>query len=350
MCRRPSYSAGARRLSASWGRVWYCRFEHSALRQDARLDKPPQRDQKLPREGYNAELPIARIAMPKPRLVPLGQRTARLEPQPAPRNFHRHGPYRAIACFGDAQFVADLPTLMGCRRQTRQGPNLFPILKAPPSKKLHHKEPGTGEPNAPQAHQLAHLLEHGVLARAQQLPPVGLQRIDLLREEAYLLPVALQPGAQGRRQRGAIPLPQLGQLSGHVALQREAHPLVAQQAVHAIGHPRSVPFGSLELSVELPAVFFIHARYAYHTPHLLLAGAVAQEHRQELADIEPVGLRPALAPIDLNTGGIDDVVLDAMRDQGAVEPEAIAASLVTAHDACVLRQAKALLRPCDLLL
>src|SRR5215216_7771629 len=39
-----------------------------------------------------------------------------------------------------------------------------------------------------------------------------------------------------------------------------------------------------------------------------------------------------------------------MRDQGAVQPESVAASLVTAHDAGVLRQAKALLRSRDLLL
>src|SRR5262252_10051249 len=102
--------------------------------------------------------------------------------------------------------------------------------------------------------------------------------------------------------------------------------------------------------MELPAVFLLHAGYPYHTPHLLLAGAVAQQHRQELADIEPIGLRPALAPIDFNTGGIDDVVLDAMRDQGAVQPEPVAASLVTTHHVSILGQAKALLRPCDLLL
>jgi hypothetical protein len=40
---------------------------------------------------------------------------------------------------------------------------------------------------------------------------------------------------------------------------------------------------------------------------------VAQQHRQELVGIEPIGLRPALAPIDLNTSGIHDVVLDALR-------------------------------------
>jgi hypothetical protein len=42
--------------------------------------------------------------------------------------------------------------------------------------------------------------------------------------------------------------------------------------------------------------------------------------------------------------------LDAMRHQRAVEPKSVAASLVAADDSSVLRQAKALLRPCDLLL
>src|SRR5215468_3181412 len=100
--------------------------------------------------------------------------------------------------------------------------------------------------------------------------------------------------------------------------------------------------------MELPAVFLLDAGHPHHTPHLLLACAVAQQHRQELADIEPISLRPALAPIDFNAGGVDDVIVDAMRHQGAVEPEAVAASFVTAHDARVLRQAKALLRARDL--
>jgi hypothetical protein len=77
---------------------------------------------------------------------------------------------------------------------------------------------------------------------------------------------------------------------------------------------------------------------------------VAQQHRQELADIEPIGLRSALAPIDLNAGGIDDVILDPMRYSVTVQPEPIAASLITAHDARLLGQAKALLCPCALLL
>jgi hypothetical protein len=126
--------------------------------------------------------------------------------------------------------------------------------------------------------------------------------------------------------------------------------MAGSQALDAIDDPCTVLFRRRQFPVELPAVFLLHARHADYTPHLLLACDEAQQHRQELADIEPIGLRPALAPIDLNTGGIDDVVLDAMCYQGAVQPEPVAASLIAAHDARVLRQAKALLRSRDLLL
>src|SRR5215813_6749658 len=169
-------------------------------------------------------------------------------------------------------------------------------------------------------------------------------------EKAHLLPRALEARPQGGRQGGAIPLLHLVKLGVDIALQYELHAMAGSQAFDAIDDLCAVLFRRRQFPVELPAVFFVHARYAYHTLYLLFAGAVAQEHRQELADIEPIGLGPALASVDLNTGGIDDGVLDAMRDQVAVQPEPITASLVTAHDASVLGQAKALLRPCDLLL
>jgi hypothetical protein len=89
--------------------------------------------------------------------------------------------------------------------------------------------------------------------------------------------------------------------------------------------------------VELPTVFLVHAGHPHDTPHLPLTCHVTQQHREELVDIEPIGLRPALAPIDLNTGGIDDVVLDAMRYQGAVQPESVPARLVAADHSSVLR-------------
>ena len=136
----------------------------------------------------------------------------------------------------------------------------------------------------------------------------------------------------------------LVKLGVHIALQCELHTMACEQAFDAIDDPCAVLFRCRQFTVELPAVFLVHTRYAYHTPHLLFACDIAQQHRQELGDIKPIGLGPALAPIDLNTSGIDDVVLDAMRHQVAVQPESVAARLVAAHDSSVFRQAKALLR------
>ena len=102
--------------------------------------------------------------------------------------------------------------------------------------------------------------------------------------------------------------------------------------------------------MELPAVFLVYAGYPHDTPDFLLTGHVTQQHRQKLVDIEPIRFSPPLAAIDLNTGRVDHEVLDAMGHQGAVQPEAIAASLVTAHDMGLVGEAKALLRSCDLLL
>jgi hypothetical protein len=142
----------------------------------------------------------------------------------------------------------------------------------------------------------------------------------------------------------------LVKLGVHSALQCQLHAMACSQAFDTIDDPCAILFHRRPFTVELPAVFLVHAQYAYHPPHLLLACDGAQQHHQELVDIEPIGLGPALAPIALNTGGIDDMVLDAMRHQGAVQPASVPASLVAAYDSSVLRQAKALLRPCDLLL
>jgi hypothetical protein len=118
----------------------------------------------------------------------------------------------------------------------------------------------------------------------------------------------------------------------------------------AIDDACAVLFRRRQFPVELPTVFLVHAGHPHDTPHLPLTCHVTQQHREELVDIEPIGFGPALASIDLNTGGINDVVLDAMCHQGAMQPESVTASLIATHDACMLWQAKALLRPEDLLL
>ena len=64
-------------------------------------------------------------------------------------------------------------------------------------------------------------------------------------------------------------------LGVHIALQGELHALACSQAFDAIDDPGAILFCRRQFPVELPAVFLVHARYAYHTPHLLLACCVA---------------------------------------------------------------------------
>src|SRR4029453_4791289 len=142
----------------------------------------------------------------------------------------------------------------------------------------------------------------------------------------------------------------LVKLGLHITLQQALHAMACSQAFDAIDDPCAVLLCGQEFTMELPTVFLLDAGYTHHTPHLLLACQVAQEHRQEVVNVQPIRLRPAVAPIDLNTRGVDDMVHDALRYQVTVQPEPITPSLVATHDVCVLRQAKALLRPGDLLL
>ena len=179
-------------------------------------------------------------------------------------------------------------------------------------------QPSATDTDSPQREKLAHLGDHRGFTVAYEGSPLGLQRLDVCGEKADLLPGTLQTNPQGRWQGRTIPLPPLLKLGVHIALQHERHAIASQEPFDALDHPRPVTLCWRQFPVELPAIFLGHARHLHDTPDLLLTCYVAQQHRQELADSEPIGLRPALAPIDLNTGRIDDVVLDAMRYQVAV--------------------------------
>src|SRR5215831_657529 len=81
------------------------RFQDSSLWQDSCLHEPPERDQQLTGQGYNAQL-----AQPG---------TGRLETAPGPGNLDRHGPDMPIARFGAPQFAPGLATLILGRSQAR---------------------------------------------------------------------------------------------------------------------------------------------------------------------------------------------------------------------------------------
>jgi hypothetical protein len=59
---------------------------------------------------------------------------------------------------------------------------------------------------------------------------------------------------------------------------------------------------------------------------------VAQQHRQQLATVEAIGLGPPGPAIDFDAGRVHHDVVDTLRKKPAVQPEAVAARFVaTAH-------------------
>jgi len=58
------------------------------------------------------------------------------------------------------------------------------------------------------------------------------------------------------------------------------------------------------------------------------AGVVAQQHRQQLVAIDPVGLCTSGAPVDFDARRVDHDVVDALTDQPPMQPPTVAAGLV----------------------
>ena len=85
----------------------------------------------------------------------------------------------------------------------------------------------------------------------------------------------------------------------------------------------------LQFTVRAAGVFVRGRRLVQHRPDTL-ASVVAQQHRQQLVAIEPVGLRTPGAPVDFDARRVDHDVVDALSDQPTVQPPTVAAGLVAA--------------------
>src|SRR5262249_53853302 len=72
------------------------------------------------------------------------------------------------------------------------------------------------------------------------------------------------------------------------------------------------------------------------------------EYINQFGDIQRIRLGSPLSAVDLDAGGVDHAVVDAVMDEEAMEPEAIAAGLVAGGDGRVGGQAEAALCLCDL--
>src|SRR5206468_1117945 len=103
-----------------------------------------------------------------------------------------------------------------------------------------------------------------------------------------------------------------------------------------------------QLPVQLASILVLGRGCVNDGPDLALAVVPANEHLHELDGVEAIGLGPAPAAVDLDAGRIDDAVLDAMSQEEAMEPEAVAPGFVAGDDPGVVREAEPLLGGLDL--
>jgi hypothetical protein len=91
--------------------------------------------------------------------------------------------------------------------------------------------------------------------------------------------------------------------------------------------------------VQLPLILLLDGGDMDRAPDLALPVVPAYEHFHQLDCVEAIRLGPPLAAVDLNAGGVDDLVLDPLVQQEAMQPEAVASYLVArARERCRRRR------------
>ena len=93
------------------------------------------------------------------------------------------------------------------------------------------------------------------------------------------------------------------------------------------------PLTADQLAVRLAAVLVLGRGDVDDAPELVLAVVIADQHGQELGDVEADrDLARRARRLTSMRGGIDDEVVDALVVEVAMEPEAVAAGLVAGED------------------
>src|SRR5688500_9549654 len=113
---------------------------------------------------------------------------------------------------------------------------------------------------------------------------------------------------------------------------RERDPLTGQQSLDAVRVTTAITPREQKLAVPLAAFLLRGRRHVNDAPDSLLTRVSADEHAHQLARIEPIGLCPALAAVDLDARGVDNAIGDPATHEVAMEPKAVASRFVTAPD------------------
>jgi hypothetical protein len=100
--------------------------------------------------------------------------------------------------------------------------------------------------------------------------------------------------------------------------------------------------------VQLPPILVSRRRHSNHLSQLALAVMQTKGHIQEPICVKVDGLGLPLATIDLNARGTDDMVLDSMASEEAMQPESITTRLIAPENWCVIGETEPLRGGLDL--
>jgi len=102
-------------------------------------------------------------------------------------------------------------------------------------------------------------------------------------------------------------------ISGKLVLTGMVTTLANQHAFEAIYMPGTFCFQGQYFAMQLPGIFGLPTGHMDHSPDLSFTTVVADQHRQQLVDIQLVCFSPPGPATDLDTGRINHQVLDAIR-------------------------------------
>src|ERR1700752_3106795 len=108
-------------------------------------------------------------------------------------------------------------------------------------------------------------------------------------------------------------------------------PWVAQRPLNTIDMRHALDNQAITLAVQTPGVFLLGARNANHAAGLRLAAQVTNQRTNHPITIDPVRLRSPPTPVPLQTARIEDMVVNDMGLQHAMQPEPIISGLVAGH-------------------
>src|ERR687892_2091525 len=325
-------------------------FEWSAFRHQVHLHVTPERNQELTRQCHNSNLTHPPSAVRKTFRVPQTQIAVRLQPKPVPSQLYRVSPHMADAVLTDPLLPGGLPTLVRCGHKSTQGRKLSTVFNLTPAKKFHCVQPSAVEPDAPKSHELFYLLDTLLLRAPYSLFSLSQKLFDLQPNDLQPVVFVRHVLYYSLAERRAVPEPGVSKPCHKplpTACQQNA--LGSQQPLDSIDLARPFRFQTHQLSVKLPAILFLHARRMHDAPNLLLAPAIANQHRQKLSHIQMISFRAACPTIDFNARRIHHVIVHPDVQQKPVKPKAIRPSLVAAHHLRRPGQPKALLSSLNLL-